>query len=156
LEDGKEQQPDGLPDEIVVDQPGLPAVGQVGIQLMHPLEGMVLDMISLKRYRAGHYLRDIGKDACQPVGRRLFEYEFMRAFMYHYEQGVIRKGAQQVGRAYHYPPGLVCYQPGQHYLEGYQSYNRCKSPGIFPDQVPYIGMLLQDLLCPDTVWFAVG
>jgi len=52
LEQRIKQQPDDLADEIVVDQFSLPTVGQIGVQLVYTLEGVVFDMITLERYRA--------------------------------------------------------------------------------------------------------
>jgi hypothetical protein len=73
LEYGVEQQPDHFTDEIIVDEFSLPAIGQVGIQFVYTLEGMVFDMVTFERDGAGEKLREIGQDAREAVSRSVLE-----------------------------------------------------------------------------------
>src|SRR5579871_723361 len=48
LEKWIEKQPKAFADKIVVDQLGFPAVWQVGVELVDPLEGVVFDMVAFE------------------------------------------------------------------------------------------------------------
>ena len=48
LEEGIEQQPEDLADEEIIDEPGFPAIGQIGIEFMDALERVMLNMIAFE------------------------------------------------------------------------------------------------------------
>jgi hypothetical protein len=153
LEEGVEQQPGYFTDEIVIDQSGLPAVGQVGVQFVHSLERMMFYMIAFEGYAAGEYLGQIGQDTCQAVGGPVLEQEVVRAFMDHDKQGMVCKGSQQVGGAKNDPPGLCAYQPGQGYLKADEAKNGKDGVFVFANEVPDFRMFLKDLPGTKAMWF---
>lgn len=142
LEQGIEQQPDDLADEIVVDQFCLPPVGQVGIQFVYTLEGVMFDMITLERHGAGEQLGEVGEDAGQAVGGAAFEQQVVGAFMDHDEEGVIGKSAEQIGCTDDDPPGTAFYQPGHGDLEQDEAKDGKERIVILSDEFSHFGMLL--------------
>jgi len=111
LPDGIEKQPDNFSYKVVVDELCFPAIGQVGIQLVYSLEGVVFDMIALERDRAWEKLGEVGEDTGEAIGRAAFEQQVVGALMDHNEKGMVSEGSQQVSDSDHDPPGLVfhCY-----------------------------------------------
>src|ERR1700678_2896579 len=67
LKNGEQQQPESLLDGRIPDQPGFPITGQVGIQVVDSLEGMVLQVIPLEGHRTRQNVRQIGSDGSQGV-----------------------------------------------------------------------------------------
>ena len=145
LEQGIEQQPDDLADEIVVDQFCLPPVGQVGIQLVDTLEGMVFDMITLERHGTGEQLWEVGEYTGQAVSGAAFEQQVVGAFVDHDEKRVVSKSAEQVGGADDDPPGTAFYQPGHDDLEQDEAEDGKERIVILSDEFSHFGVLLQDL-----------
>jgi len=90
-------------------------------------------------------LGEVGEDAGEPVGGAAFKQQVMRAFMDHYEKGMIGEGAEQIGDADDYPPGLVFYHPCQGYLEQDQAKDCEKGVLVLSDKLSHFRMLLQDL-----------
>lgn len=107
LEQRIEQQPDAFADKEVVDQPGFPAVGQVGIQFVNALERVMFDMVAFKGNGAGEELWQVCQNAGEPVGGAAFEEQVVCAFMDHDEQGVVGEGAEEISCADDHPPGTV-------------------------------------------------
>jgi hypothetical protein len=153
LEEGIEQQPNNFSDEIVIDESGFPAIGQIGIQFMYSLERMMFDMVAFEGYAAGEYLGQVGQDPSQAIGCSAFEQEVMCTFMDHDKQRMICKGAQQVGCAEYEPPGLSAYQPGQGYLKGYESNDREDGILVLANEIPDFRMFFKNLSGTKTVGF---
>src|ERR1044072_8284860 len=101
----------------------------------------MFNMITLERNRAGHHLGHIGQDASQAVCCRLFEKQFMGAFVDHHEQRMICKRSQEVCSPQYDPPRLVPYQPCHSYLERYETQDGPKCFWIFTDQATDFRML---------------
>ena len=104
LKNGKQQQPKSLPDGRIPDQPGLPITGQVRIQVVDSLEGMVLHVISLEGNRARQKVRQIGRDGGQRVQIRFREDQVVRALMNQRPQSMARAGPNGKRRQQDYPP----------------------------------------------------
>ena len=145
LEKGVEQEPDDLADEVVIDQFGLPAIGQVGIEFVYSLEGVMFYMIAFERNRAGEQLGEVGENAGEPVGSAVFEQEVVGALMDHNKKGMIGESSKQIGRAEDDPPGAVPYEPGHNYLEGYEAKEGEEGVFVLSDKLSHFRMLLQDL-----------
>src|ERR1700754_3348146 len=62
LPNGIEQQPNNFSYKVVVDEFCFPAIGQVGVELVYSLKGVVFDMIALERDRAWEKLGEVGED----------------------------------------------------------------------------------------------
>jgi hypothetical protein len=75
----------------------------------------------------------------------------MGALVDHDKEGVVGKGAQQVGCAEDDPPGAVLYQPGHGHLEPYEAQDSEEGILILADKFSDLRMLLKDLFGTEPV-----
>jgi hypothetical protein len=151
LEKRIEQQPDKFTDKIVVDQAGFPAVGQIGIELVDTLEGVVFDVVSFEGDGVREKLGQVGQDAGEPVGGAAFEQQVVCAFMDHDEEGVVGKCAQEISCAEDQPPGAVAKQEGQADLKQYETEDGEDRVFVLSDELSHFGVLLQDLFSTEAM-----
>lgn len=151
LEQGVEEQPHAFADKVVVDQPRFPAVGQVGVELVYTLEGMVFDMVTFERDRAGKELRQVGQNAGESVGCAALEKQVMCAFVDHNEKRMVGKSAEQIRRADNEPPRASSKQPGHGTLEKNEAEDSEDRILVLSDEPSHFGVLLQDLFGTETV-----
>ena len=151
LENGVEKQPDDLADKEVIDEFGFPAIGEIGVELVNALEGMVFYVVTLEGDRTGEELGKVGQDPAEPVSGPALEEQVVRAFMDHDKEGMIGKSTQQVGCADNEPPGAIFYDPGEGHLEKHESKDGKERILVLSDKLSYFRVLLQNLFGPEPV-----
>jgi hypothetical protein len=73
--------------------------------------------------------------------------------MDHDEQGVVGKGAEEIGSADDHPPGAIFKQPCQDALKENEAEYGKDGILVLSDELSYFGVVLQDLFGAEAMWF---
>ena len=111
LEEREEQEPQGLRGRRVPHEARLPAVREVRVQLVHALEGVVLEVVLLERHRAREQVRQVRRHREDLVPRAALHDEVVRAVVDEDPERVARERADEPSRGEDDPDGLPGEEP---------------------------------------------
>ena len=119
-------------------------LGEIGIQIVDSLEGMVLQVITLERYGTGQQVRRVGKNAGQRIHVgllekiRLCEHSWIIT-----HRGVARERTHEKRRRDNQPPRRPADQPSHAQLDRDSEQDDEERVGILADQVAHFGMVAE-------------
>ncbi len=142
--DREQREPERLPDRRIADEPRLPLARNVGVQLVHALIGVVLQVVPLEGDGGRKRARDVGQTARQRVEDPLLEDEVVAALVDLHEQGVVRDGSHRVGDEEKDPPRLADDPGGCGDLKSYEGDDRQKAVRVSPDELANVGVLTEN------------
>ena len=144
LDQGKQEKPDRLAPWRGPDDARLPDVRKVGIELVHALERVVLEVVALEEHRARQAMGQVGDDPGKRVGPRCLENQVVRGFMDHHPERMVGERADERGREADQPPRARSQGDGQADLEGHRPQHDPERGRRLANELPDLGMLAQD------------
>jgi hypothetical protein len=121
-------------------------IRQVGIQFVHALEGVMLDVVLGERYRCRHGERQVSQHAGQDVGGGAAEDQLVRGLVDHDEQRVVCEGADEVRHEDDEPPRLIAKHECESRLQGHDAKRVPERHRILADELADLRMRFQDRL----------
>src|ERR1035437_5229151 len=145
LKDRKEQEPQGLAHGRVADEARLPAVRNVGIELVNTLVGVVLQVVRLKGDRARQDVRKVGRDGGDPVPTRASEQEVVGALVDEDPKGMIQKRSDREGHDEAGPERSTPEDGGECGLRQDDSDHEKDAPRVSPRELADLRVTPEDL-----------
>ena len=123
-----------LTDEAGPDQPCFPSTGQIGVQVFHSLESVMLQMEMTEREGGRHEAGQVCHQCGDQIRLHAFENEVMSGFVNTHEQGVGGERAKDVGDQKYETVALLTQRTRDPDLTTDGQQNDNKGPGVLPTQ----------------------